>query len=1734
MTAAALAGSLLVPTAAAAAGPDYSRIWTPPNTALNKTASIKGQKVPAVAVAKPAHEVPPTWTPPKDAKSSVTPHGRASVVLGTAATGNKTQGLQAPAAGAPASGERAAAGSLPVSLAPLPGVGDTAGQTVQVDVADEKTAEAAGATAGLAVTLSRDGATQARPVRVAIDTAKLGNRTGADWAARAQLVALPACSLTTPGAQGCTERTPVPSHYDPASKQLVADVNLPASNGTPATSIQSLSAAPTASAVPGGMVLAAVTGASGGAGTYAATPLNPSQAWAAGTASGAFNYSYPIQAPPALGGAAPQVTLAYDSSSVDGKTSSTNAQASWIGDGWDYSPGFVERTYKPCSKAGIDGSGDQCWAGANATISLGGHSGELVPDDASCQAGAPAATEQSNCTWHLKGDDGTKIQFLTGATNGTWNGSYIKVTDNGGTVFYFGLNHLPKTDGSPSTVGPDSGSAWTVPVYSPKAGDPCYDAAKGKASWCQAAWRWNLDYVVDPHGNLTTYSYTPEANWYAMGGGQNHGTGEQHSYTRGGVLKTIAYGQLLSDQITANGTYQSAAKIEFTSGERCVTSTAACDPAQRTAAHAGDWPDVPLDQSCAQSGTCTNYGPTFWTTKWLTSITTQVRANGTWQDVDYYELAHRFVNVQNTTENTQVPWLGSVKRTGRDGLGASPAPAAITLPPVTFTEMLLANRVDGTNLIPSRPAYSRPRIQLITTETGATIGVDYKSADCSRDRADMPASADTDTRSCYNVKWHPSNEQPGADPVDDWFQRYPVTTVTANPNTPGSVPMTTAYTYGKAAWHRNDSPFTETKDRTWDQFRGYATVTTVNGSGNDGPKSQTSATFHQGMDGDITASGSARTVKAAGPNSGPVTDSDWLSGQTLEQDTYTQAGGTITAYSVRSSSGPVTTATHSQPGLPSLMARYGATSSTAVSKSLKADGSWQTSTRTSTSDPGHANRVITVLDQADGLPDLCARSSYAAGPDPQVSALASEILTLQGASACTATPSAQNTTSWQRTCYDGKPLGQAATKAEATSGEALDHFEGATPKFTIGSQQTFDVYGRTLTATNPNVTDSAHPSGASTTTVYTPAKPGELPSTIAVTTPAPAGAPDAATGRVATTTVDIARTLSTTVTDPNGKKTTQAYDSLGRSTAVWMPGRDTAASASMTYSYKIPGVVNNSAVPPTVTTQSLRASESYAVSIGILDGLGRTVQTQSSAANSAFNGRLISDTFYDSQGRVVRTNGAWYNNDTWPEQTLYQTTTAKVPAQSHTVYDGLGRPVTTEFVAYGVVQNTTTIAYPGADRTDVSPPPGTTPTSTVTDARGQSTQLWQYRTPTATGKATDADVTTHTYTPAGKPASHTDAAGNTWSYTYDLKGRLTSASDPDTGASSITYDAAGRVARTTDARGQNLTTTYDLLGRPTATYTGTAADPAKQLTARTYDTVVPGQPSTATRYVGGASGAAYTSAVLAYDDAYRPIQTTLTIPGSEVGSATPFTYTQQAAYDPISGALTAEERSQIGDIEDEILVYNYEDYGTLQSIGNGTVNYDSSNDYDAYGRPIRATVNPWGTQIVVTNTYDESTGRQLSQYVDKQTAKTGAVQQTTYSYDPSGRITAIRNIPDNTPANTDLQCFGYDYLSRLTDAWTDTGTLTLAAQPTVGNRGACTNTNPTSGAQAPKKTTVGGPAPYWQTYTYDLTGNRKSLVQHDTGGDSAKDTTTTQTFPAAGTKNSPTNAPNTGGGTGGP
>ncbi|MGA5822743.1 RHS repeat-associated core domain-containing protein [Kitasatospora sp. NPDC094028] len=1628
------------------------------------------------------------------------------------------------------------AGALAVRVAPGTGKEESA-HTVTVEVTGQEKGKAAGV-GGPLIALTDAEAPAADGGRGAVVTLDLKSLEAAGWSDRAALVALPSCALTTPEKPECRTQTPVSAKVD-GRGSVTADVVLPprtapqqGQNGAVKASFagapsgRAVAAADQGGSGSGSVVLSAAPSPSGALGDYRATSLSSSSSWTSGANTGGFSYGYPISVPPSLGGAAPAVALGYNSADVDGKTSASNAQPSWVGDGWGYEPGFIERSYKSCDKDGITGSGDECWGGQNASLSLSGRSGAIVRDDATG-------------TWHLEGDDGTKVEQLTGSPKGAGDidyndREYWRITTPDGIQYYFGLNHLPGGDGT----DPAANSVFTVPVYSPKNGDPCYDAGKGNGSWCQMAWRWQLDYVVDPHGNLTTYKYAAEGNKYQRGTVQGSGTGTLTDYQRGGYLQEIGYGQRLTDQLAAKGGAKPAAKVVFSTAERCLPdATNDCSEGKRTTANANAWPDTPIDQICADS-TCTVGSPTFFTTKRLTSISTQVLVSSAYRTVDTWKLNQELADPGDGTK--RLLQLDSIQRVPSNGQAEM-----TNLPPVQFQYKMRANRVDG--LVPASPMFMRPRIQGITTEMGGRIDVIYTDPECSRVNNRMPASEDTNSMACIPVHWYLPG-QSGKDPVSDWFDKPLVKTVVEQDlvSTP-AVAKTTEYSYGGgAAWHRNDAEFTDPKVRTWDQFRGYQTVTAITGNANPGeaPKTQTRATYLRGMAGDYLADGTTlRTVPdVASPLGGTVTDSAQLAGRIIATETFDMAGGNVTGISGSTFGGQQISATHVQSaGAPKIYAWQPDSQTTAIAKAKLADGSWRTTTTVTTTEPGNGNRVVKVDDQGDGsaaTPEICTTTAYATSDNPQVLTLASEKTAFQGS--CSGKATAANTLSSGRTVYDGKAFGQAGTTGDPTSTQVLDRFDqSGNPVYAHTGSGTFDAYGRSLsTATADGSTydrggaqlSAPSVTPAVTTVALTPAS-GELPSQVRTTGPMGAD-------WTTTVTQDPARGSALTSTDANGRVTTAQYDAMGRLTALWAPDRPTTDNPSRRFTYAFKG----STGPSSAKTETLNDDGvSFSTSVDIYDGLGRPRQTQRTS-DAKPTGRLITDTVYDTHGWVIKTSAPYYEQTSFPTEAIFvPAADGQVPAQTWNTYDGNGRVVRTEFRSNGNLQWATTTAYPGADRIDVTPPSGATATSMVTDARGRTTAAWQYKTPTPTGNPADADVTGYAYTPAGLSASRTDSSGNTWSYGYDLRGRQTSASDPDTGTTKTFYDTQGRLDHTVDAKGTTLAYTYDLLNRKTGVYSGSVA-PANQLASWTYDTLAKGQFTSSSRYVGGAGGAAYTKAVTGYDTAYRPLGSSTTIPSAE--GALAGTYTNTNTYSPVIGSLKKLDIPAAGGLSAETVSYGRTDTGLLTGASSLKKAVIAKVEYDALARPVRTTVGEYGRQVVATQQFDWATGRLINNFVDRQSGTVSA-DQTSYTYTPAGQITSVTDVQDASA--TDTQCFTYDYLSRLTGAWTDTGgTRTTAdwtdssglkhgtgSSTTVPGIGTCNNTAGPATVN-PGGRTVGGPAPYWNTYSYDATGNRTGLVQHDTTGNSLNDTTVTQTFGGAKTTNSPTTAPNTGGGTGGP
>ena len=312
---------------------------------------------------------------------------------------------------------------------------------IRVSFADQAVVARSGVH-GLLLSVARgDGSAAGGSVAVAVDTGALAGLYGGDFAHRLKLVRLPLCALSTPELASCRSQTPVRASWDAATGRLTADLALPAA----------AEAAKPAAGSGGAVVLAATSAPAGSAGTYTATSIKPSDPWSAGGSTGDFTYTYPVTVPPSLGGSAPNVTLAYSSSGVDGQTVSTNAQTSWIGDGWSYAPGSIERTYQPCGQDGISGSGDTCWGygGHEITASGSGIAGQVVWDDATG-------------TWRMGGSAAT-VQLLTGANNGAYDGEYWVVTSTDGTRYYYGAGHLPTAAGGTGS-DPATDSAWTAPV----------------------------------------------------------------------------------------------------------------------------------------------------------------------------------------------------------------------------------------------------------------------------------------------------------------------------------------------------------------------------------------------------------------------------------------------------------------------------------------------------------------------------------------------------------------------------------------------------------------------------------------------------------------------------------------------------------------------------------------------------------------------------------------------------------------------------------------------------------------------------------------------------------------------------------------------------------------------------------------------------------------------------------------------------------------------------------------------------------------------------------------------------------------------------------------------------------------------------------------------------------------------------------------------------------------------
>ncbi|MFI1386428.1 DddA-like double-stranded DNA deaminase toxin [Embleya sp. NPDC020886] len=1608
--------------------------WSP--SPLDHMPSVGGSDAPKPRIqpltgdGRPAWKpAKPQWPAPLEAETAPAPES-ATRSTGLAAL------LAAPGQGrvgdSPVRVTTPAAGDAPSPLKPRTTLAPNttpAPTKVKVTLADRAATDRAGVDGVLLSVARTDGRTDTGRITVSVDYSAFRDAFGADWSTRLRLFALPECALTTPDRADCRTRTPIDnSRNDRATQRVSADVDLPAAIPQ--------AGAPTAT---GRMVLAATAADAGPSGDFKATSLSASGAWTAGGNSGSLNWSHPIPVPPAIGGTAPRINLAYNSGAVDGRTTSTNNQASWIGEGWDYSPGYVERSYQACANDGRDKSGEKCWSNQNTlTLSLNGKSSTLLRDDISK-------------TWRLQDDDNSRIELLTGADNGDDDGEHWRLTTTDGVQYYFGAGHKPG-----GNTGPATNATWTAPVYGNDTGEPCNKPAGFDASWCPQAWRWNLDHVVDTRAGLVTFTYNEEKNTYTRGA-VLVGSGTLTPYTRGGTLAKITYGSKTTD------TTGPTAQVLFDTAERCLKKDGFdCDPAKMTKANAAKWPDVPVDKVCATTGTCEQYGQTFFSTRRLTKITTQALVGTGYQTVDEYALDQDYPDPQDGS--TATLWLNSITHTAYDGS------KRIDTPSVDFVGKFKPNRVDAGGDM--APPMNRRRITGITNETGGQTTVDYNDPECTP--ATLP-TPDTNTKACYPMWWSYGDSEP----VLHWFHKYTVAQVTQHdPTTHGAVDTSTRYEYlGGAAWHRDDSELTEDKEaskpkskdrRTWNDYRGYAEVITRSGAGPD-KVTKSKSLYLRGMDGDVKKDGTKRAVTVTDSTGEPITDADPQAGFAYETQTFdgNDVGNKVVA---TTSSRPWTsgiTATHKRVrDLPDLTARMTRTDRI-VTRELLADDTWRKTRKETTYDATYG-LPTTVADFADNLDPFCATTTYAHNTTAWIIGKPTEVVSVVGD--CATTPTQSSVYAQSRVYYDTLPLGRVGAIGDVTATEAATDYKAGAPEWLTTARSEYDAYGRVVKATDAenNVT----------TTAYEPVA-GALPTRTRVTN---------AKGWTAVQEFAGARNLPVKSVDANGLVVQQEYDALGRLIAVWQPGHAKSANADLQFAYRV-----NKTAPSVVTTKTLRINGQYSVANSILGAFLQPRQTQTSPGNEA-GGRLVADTFYDSLGRPLKSNQPYYEPNAEPNGSVFVATDTQVPAQTAFTYDGQGRKTVEGFSSKTIKQWETLTAYQGADKVTVTPPAGGVRTMSTDDARGKPTELREYRNDDPTG--TDFTKITYTYTPREELKTVTDAGGNTWTYTYDFLGRKIHTADPDKGPSDTAYDKVGRVLTTTDARGQQLHYEYDQLGRKTGLYKGAEAKPENLLAGWFYDTLAKGQQDKSIRYVGGAAGAQYVSEITGFDtDSYRPTGTRTTIPATEGKLAG--VYQTTGTYEKLTGRQSSLTLPAHGGLPAEGLSYSYLATGQLGGLA-GQDPYLFWADYDELGRNTRAYLGSEFTLASFTTQYDDATGRLLGTQWAKSTADT-PVDATSYTYKPSGDVTSIKTVRDGT--TTDTQCFTYDGHRRLKEAWTDTAGTDTPTFPRVGGVGGCTT-------QTPTKNTVGGPDPYWQSFDYDIVGNRTKLVDHDPTDDPTKNVTT--------------------------
>ena len=243
-----------------------------------------------------------------------------------------------------------------------------------------------------------------------------------------------------------------------------------------------------------------------------------------------------------------------------------------------------------------------------------------------------------------------------------------------------------------------------------------------------------------------------------------------------------------------------------------------------------------------------------------------------------------------------------------------------------------------------------------------------------------------------------------------------------------------------------------------------------------------------------------------------------------------------------------------------------------------------------------------------------------------------------------------------------------------------------------------------------------------------------------------------------------------------------------------------------------------------------------------------------------------------------------------------------------------------------------------------------------------------------------------------------------------------------------------------------------------------------------------GQLTTETSYSGGS---AYTIQQKGFNVFGESLGETVTLPAAEGALAGSYTLTH--TYTATTGLPfhdTYPATPGGGALPAETVGWTYlGGFDVPNGMGGSINSYVQNVTYTAFSQVAQEELGTTTNNAYITSTYDPNTGNLTDTQVENTAVSTTPFDDTSYKYDPAGNITAQTDTRNGSQSET--QCFTYDTLDRLTEAWTATDNC--AADPS-------SNGGSTVGDQIP-----GGA--YWTSWKFDPLGDQTTQTQHSlTGG----------------------------------